>query len=457
MGKFDIADSKTVSRAVERASAARREWAETDMLERERIVSKFSDILKRRKDEIAELISTEMGKPIIEAEGEIEGALGDMGWLLSETRKIVQDETVELGKKDITARVRFQPVGVVGLITPWNFPIGTPMYKIVPALLVGNTAVFKPSELSTFCGLKIAELLKEAGIPDGVFNVITGDSVTGKLLVESDVDMVSFTGSSAAGKNVLSRGGKKLHKTVLELGGSDPFIVFEDAILEQAVNAAVFGRFLNCGQVCTAAKRIFVQKKIFDSFLESFIKKVRNLKVGNPLDRKTEIGPLVSKKQLERLERQVKDAVKKGVKTNCGGKRIGKKGYFYEPTVLTNITNSMSVFREEVFGPVASLISFETPEEAIGLANATAYGLGASVWTQNNKLAEQVARSVQSGMVWINDFGTPYPQCPQGGIKESGIGREMSRYGILEFCNLKTIVTSKDKSVKKPWWFPYSG
>jgi succinate-semialdehyde dehydrogenase/glutarate-semialdehyde dehydrogenase/succinyl-CoA reductase len=455
--EFEISDKKTVSKTVKEAKIAFNDWKKSDISEREKIIRKFSDILKKNKNEVAELISKEMGKPIIESEGEIEGSFANIDWFISNTGKILQDEEVKLDAENATAKVMFEPVGVVGLITPWNFPIDTPLWKTIPALLTGNTIVFKPSELSTLCGLKIGELLKEAGIPENMFNTITGDGITGRYLVSSKVNMISFTGSSKAGKDVLSRAGKGLKKTVLELGGSDPFIVFEDAILEQAVNAAVYGRFLNCGQVCTAAKRIFVEKKIYDSFLDSFVEKVRKLKVGNPLDRSTEIGPIVSKKQLENLERQVKDAIDNGAKVLCGGKRIKEKGYFYEPTVLTNIKKNMFVLNEEVFGPVASVLSFKSIKEVIKLANNTKYGLGASFWTQGDKTAEEMIKSIESGMIWINDFGMSYPQCPQGGIKESGIGKELSRYGVLEFCNMKTVVNSKDKTIKKPWWFPYNG
>jgi acyl-CoA reductase-like NAD-dependent aldehyde dehydrogenase len=397
-----------------------------------------------------------MGKPIIEAEGEIDGSLGDIKWFLSETKNALQDEVVDVGVEGVSAKVAFEPIGVTALITPWNFPIGTPIWKIIPALITGNTAVFKPSELSSLCGMKIAELLTEAGLPKGVFNVVTGDATTGRLLVASDVDIVSFTGSSAAGKDVYTKSGQKLNKVVLELGGSDPFIVFEGAIFEQAVNGAVFGRFLNCGQVCTSAKRIFVEKSIFRGFVNAFVEKVKALKVGDPLNRSTEIGPMVSDAQRKVLEGQVKDAVAKGARVLCGGKRVKGKGNFFEPTVFVDVKPGMRVLAEEVFGPVASVVPFNSMEQAIELANKTQYGLGASVWTQNDKTAETMARAIKSGMVWINEFGTPYPQCPQGGIKESGLGREMSKHGIHEFCNMKTIVKSADKSVRKPWWFPYS-
>ena len=455
IGEFELYSEEMVADVIKEARKSFIEWRNISISEREKFIKNFANILKEKKDEVAELITKETGKPMIEAEGEIDGALDMIEWFLSKTRNIIQDEDIKLDVEDATARIKFEPVGVVGLITPWNFPIDAPLWKIVPVLLTGNTIVFKPSELSTLCGLKIDELFKKAGLPGGIFNIITGNGTTGQYLVSSKVNMISFTGSTKAGKDVAGKAGKELKKVVLELGDRDPFIVFNDAIFEQAINAALFGRFLNCGQVCTAAKRIFIDRKIYDSFLEKFVEKVKSLKIGNPLERGTEIGPIVSEKQLKNLETQVKDALGKGAKLLCGGKELERKGYFYEPTVLTNITDDMLVAGEEVFGPVASIFSFNSIEEAIKMANNTKYGLGASVWTEDSKKAEEIVKSIESGMVWINDFGTPYPQCPQGGIKESGIGRELSKYGILEFCNMKTVVDSKDKTIKKPWWFPY--
>ncbi len=443
IGEFELSSEKIVFMAVRRAKTSFKRWKNTNISERENILKNFLEIFIRRRNEIAELITKEMGKPIIEAEGEVDEVLETVNWFLRETKNIIKDENIELERKNVFAKVKFEPIGVVGLITPWNFPISAPMWKIIPALLTGNTVVFKPSELSTFCGLKIGEMLKEAGLPEGVFNVITGDGKTGQYLVFSEVNMISFTGSATAGKDVASRAGKELKKTVLELGGSDPFIVLGDAIFEQALNAAVFGRFFNCGQVCTSAKRIIVDRKIYKSFIRKFVERVKDLKVGEPSEKETEIGPMVSKKQLNILETQVEDALKKGAKLFCGGKRLKGKGYFYKPTVLTNISDDMLVAKEEVFGPVASVFSFESIEEAIEIANDTKYGLGASVWTKDGEKVKRVVNNIESGMIWVNDFGTPHPQCPQGGIKESGIGRELSKYGVLEFCNIKTIVELK--------------
>lgn len=457
INKFEIYSKDMVDGAVSKAKQSLGGWKNLDISERKKIIKKFGELLDKNKKEVADLISNEMGKPNVEAVGEVECSIGEtVVWFLENTKKIIQDENINLCVDGVDARVSFEPIGVIGVITPWNFPIDSSLWKIIPAILVGNTVVYKPSELSTLCGLKIAELLSEAGLPDGVLNVVTGDETTGKFLVSSDINMVSFTGSSKTGRDIAVNAGKDLKKAVLELGGSDPFIVLDDAILDQAVNGALFGRFLNCGQVCTSAKRILVDSKVYNAFIEKFVEKVKKLKIGESTNKDTEIGPIVSEEQLISLESQVKDAISKGAKLLCGGERLNRKGYFYQPTVLTGIKKDMQVFNEEVFGPVASIMSFDSQEEAVEVANDTKYGLGASIWTQNKERANKMADNIQSGMVWINDFGTPYYDCPQGGIKESGIGRELSKYGVLEFCNMKTIVNTDDKTINKSWWFPYN-
>jgi len=353
---------------------------------------------------------------------------------LLNTKKYIKDESCG------PARITFEPRGVEGLITPWNYPYSTSLQKIIPALLTGNTVVFKPSELSTFCGLKIDKLFKKINLPKNVFNTITGGPQTGKYLVQSGVNMISFTGSTAAGKDIAQNAGQDLKKVVLELGGSDPFIVFEDADLDEAVAGAVAGRFENCGQICIAAKRIFVHQKIYSQFLEKFTEKAQALRVGNPLDSQTQMGPLVSKGQLRVLEIQVKDAISKGAQLLCGGKKLSGKGYFYAPTVLTGLTDDMLVAREETFGPVACIFSFENTEEALNLANNTNYGLGASVWTKDKKKIKFITENIASGMISVNSWGTHDLECPFGGVKESGLGRELSEYGVREFCNIKTII-----------------
>jgi acyl-CoA reductase-like NAD-dependent aldehyde dehydrogenase len=332
-------------------------------------------------------------------------------------------------------------VGVVGIIKPWNYPLLLPFWAVAPALLAGNTAVFKPSDFTPFVGIEIGKICQDAGIPDGVINIVTGDGSTGEYLVRSDIDIVSFTGSAETGKNIMKNSAEKLHRISLELGGSDAFIVFKDADIEEAINGAVRGRFLNCGQVCVSPKRIFVEDDIADSFIEGFVKKTRNLVIGNGLDQGTDIGPLVSMEQREKLEAQVEDAVRKDAIIECGGRIPSalQDGYYYEPTVLTGVTHEMKVMNEEVFGPVAVISVFNDMDEAIALANGTVYGLGASVWTKNLDIAMSMSSQLECGMVWINEVCTLHPQCPWCGIKQSGMGKDLSRYGIREFVSVKHV------------------
>jgi len=434
IGTFEVCSKERVFRIVKAAKKAFVFWRKTEISEREKFVKKFLEAFSKEEKQLSQLLSREMGKPITQAREETAKIPEMIRWFLLNTKKYIKDESCG------PARIKFEPRGVAGLITPWNYPYSTSLQKIIPALLTGNTVVFKPSELSTFCGLKIDKLFKKINLPKNVFNTITGGPQTGKYLVQSGVNMISFTGSTAAGKDIAQNAGQDLKKVVLELGGSDPFIVFEDADLDEAVAGAVAGRFENCGQICIAAKRIFVHQKIYSQFLEKFTEKAQALRVGNPLDSQTQMGPLVSKGQLRVLEIQVKDAISKGAQLLCGGKKLSGKGYFYAPTVLTGLTDDMLVAREETFGPVACIFSFENTEEALNLANNTNYGLGASVWTKDKKKIKFITENIASGMISVNSWGTHDLECPFGGVKESGLGRELSEYGVREFCNIKTII-----------------
>ena len=436
IGEWEIADKKAVIGAVKQARMAFGRWSETDISDRIKILEKASWELKSRKNEIATLITKEMGKPISESEGEVEATLGDMDWFLNSGKKALEDEHIDFnGKK---GRIAFAPLGVVAAITPWNFPLNNPFYKIIPTLISGNTIVWKPSELASLIAVKIFDVFK-AVLPDGVLNLTLGDETTGKALVSSKVDIISLTGSTATGRDVMKRASKGLKKVVLELGGNDPFVVLDDADLDAAVKGAVRGRFYNCGQVCSADKRFYVEKDVYDEFVRRFKEGTEALKVGNPLDRSTEIGPLVSKEQLETLERQVNDSVRMGAKALIGGRRGATRGYFYQPTLLTDVTNSMRAVREETFGPVAPVISVKDVKQAIKMANDSPYGLAASVWTKDENKAREISRQLNVGTVWLNKSGEFRAEMPWGGIKDSGVGREFSRYGFLELVNIKSI------------------
>jgi len=440
--EFEVSDKKTVSNAVKKAKIVFNEWKKTDISERAKFIIDLAQNIKNHKNELTKIITSEMGKIISEAEGEIDETVNELEWFAKEGKKYLENEVVDVKNLNVKSYLRFDPLGVVGIITPWNFPLNNPLWKIAPALLAGNTIVWKPSELTPFVSIEIAKMFQNIGIPEGVFNLVLGTDDTGKYLVDSKVDMICLTGSSETGKKVASKAGKKLKKLVLELGGSNPSIVCNDADLDKAVEGAILGRFFNCGQVCSADKRFYVEKKIANDFIEKFVEKVKNLKVGNPLDSSINLGPLVSSEQRTKIEEQVNDSVNKGAKVLLGGKKPENlsKGYFYLPTVLTNVNHKMRVIKEETFGPVAPIISVKNMKEAIRLANDSLYGLGASIWTNNLEKAEDIAKELQVGMVWINDTNTVYPECPWGGVKESGIGRELSKYGILEFVNIKPIM-----------------
>jgi succinate-semialdehyde dehydrogenase/glutarate-semialdehyde dehydrogenase/succinyl-CoA reductase len=322
---------------------------------------------------------------------------------------------------------------------PWNFPYWQALRFAAPSLIIGNTIVLKPASATMQCGIEIEKTFNKAGLPEGVFQTLVGDSSIAESLIDSNVNAITFTGSVPVGAKVAQRATSQVKKTVLELGGSDPFIVCEDADIEKASTGAVKGRFINCGQSCIASKRFIVAKNVANEFIEKFVQKAERLKVGNPLSDDTDIGPLVNASGLKKIDSQVKDSVKEGAEVLTGGEQIGKKGYFYRPTVLKNIKPKMSIAQEEVFGPVAPIIVVDDEVEAIELANNSEYGLGASIWTQDLDKAERLSSSVQSGIVSVNNVVASDPRVPFGGVKKSGFGRELSRYGMLEFVNIKSV------------------
>jgi acyl-CoA reductase-like NAD-dependent aldehyde dehydrogenase len=456
LGKACLAGKKEIAEAVGAARLAFPAWKNTDISERARIFNQIGDELLKRKQELKTLITMEMGRPLFESEIEVLLTHEMVKYFANEGKKYLEGEAIPINS-DTFSFTRFEPVGVVGIINPWNYPLLLPFWAIAPALLAGNTVVLKPSDLTPFVGIEIGKICQDAGIPDGVINVVTGDGSTGECLVRSDIDMVSFTGSAETGKNIMKNSSEKLHRISLELGGSDAFIVFKDADIEEAINGAVWGRFMNCGQVCVSPKRIFVEDNIADSFIEGFVNKAKKLLIGNGLDPGTDIGPMVSMEQREKLKLQVEDAVKRGAIIECGGRipASPQDGYYYEPTVLTGATPEMKVMHEEVFGPVAVISVFDNMDEALALANGTEYGLGASIWTKNLDIAMRMSSQLECGMVWVNEVCTLHPQCPWGGIKHSGMGKDLSRYGIREFVSVKHVNINFGTEKTRQWWFPY--
>jgi acyl-CoA reductase-like NAD-dependent aldehyde dehydrogenase len=349
------------------------------------------------------------------------------------------------------SEIVFEPLGVVGIIKPWNYPLELPFWAIAPALVTGNTVVFKPSEHSSFVGLEIGKFFEEAGLPAGVLNIITGDGSAGKILVQHDfVNMISFTGSVSTGREIAVECAKRLRKCSLELGGNDAAIIEADVDLELASNGLVWGAFCNSGQVCVKAKRIFINEEILDELTEKIVEKTNSLRSG------IDYGPIVSEKQLKMIESKIKDAVSKGAKILTGGRRVdGINGYFFLPTVMTNLDMTMNLMNEECFGPVLPIISVKDTTDAIERANHSIYGLGGSVWTSNLEKGVKIAKSIQAGMVWVNDVNVAFPETPWGGIKNSGLGVELSEFGIYEFVQPKHINIEISSNTRRDWWYPY--
>ena len=397
----------------------------------------FANELKKENENLARIATNEMGKPIKEARSEVEKCAWVMEYYADNGQILSTDEVVNTDARKTV--IRFQPIGVIGSIMPWNFPYWQALRFAAPSLIIGNTIVLKPASATMQCGIEIEKTFNKAGLPEGVFQTLVGDSSIAESLIDSNVNAITFTGSVPVGAKVAQRATSQIKKTVLELGGSDPFIVCEDADIEKASAGAVKGRFINCGQSCIASKRFIVVKNVANEFIEKFVQKAERLRLGDPLSDDTDIGPLVNTNGLKKIDSQVKDSVKEGAEVLTGGEQIGKKGYFYRPTVLKNINPKMSIAQEEVFGPVAPIIVAGDEVEAIELANDSEYGLGASIWTQDLDKAERLSSSVQSGIVSVNNVVASDPRVPFGGVKKSGFGRELSRYGMLEFVNIKSV------------------
>ncbi len=446
VGELEISTSEDVSDAVSRAKTAFLKWKDVPIDERIRYIKKYRDKVAEHKEEIAKLTTLEMGKPIKQSLEDVDFELGFIDYYIEKGKENLANEVV-FNEKNEHYRIVFEPYGVAAVIAPWNFPLSMADSGILPALIAGNTVVFKPSEYTSLSQKKAVDLLKETGIPEGVVNIVIGDGSVGKILVDSPIDLVWFTGSTKTGHEIYRKCGEKFIKALCELGGSSAGIVFADAKLEVILETLYWSRFLNCGQVCSAVKRLFIERSVYNDVLQKYIARLHNAKIGDPSKEDIDIGPLVSKKQLQRLEEQVNDAVSKGAKLEIGGKRPSgiefDKGNYFEPTILTNVTFDMKVMNEEVFGPVLPVIPFDTEEEVIEMANRTEYGLTSEIYTSDIAKGERLAKALQSGVVAINTTGYYKPVCPIGGYKNSGIGREYGRIGMQEFAQVKLIAVAR--------------
>ncbi|WP_421578526.1 NAD-dependent succinate-semialdehyde dehydrogenase, partial [Shinella sp. M31] len=427
--------------AIDAAHKAQGIWAARPAKDRSILLRKWFDLIIANADELAAILTAEMGKPLAEAKGEILYAASYVEWYAEEAKRI-NGETIPAPSADKRMLVIKQPVGVVGTITPWNFPAAMIARKIAPALAVGCTVVSKPAEQTPLSAIALAVLAEKAGIPAGVFNVILGTdgpAIGKELCFNPKVRKISFTGSTEVGRILMRQCSDQIKKVSLELGGNAPFIVFDDANLDAAVEGAMASKYRNAGQTCVCANRIYVQSNVYDVFAEKLAKKVAELSVGNGFDKGVTIGPLIEEAAIGKVEAHIADAVSKGATVVAGGKRIAGSGTFFEPTVLKGVARGMTVAREETFGPVAPLFRFDTVEDVIEQANDTEFGLAAYFFAGDLKKVWKVAEALEYGMVGVNTGLISSEAAPFGGIKQSGLGREGSAHGADDYLELKYV------------------
>ena len=465
VGRAPLRSPNEVARAVARAREAQKGWAARSFGERASVVMRARALVLDEMDEIASLISRESGKPAAEALSmEVVPTLDLMQYFARNTARLLKDEKIDIGLYRLlgrASRIEYRPVGVVGIISPWNFPWAIPLGEVVMALMAGNSVVLKPSELTPLVALKMADVFRRAGLSDGLLEAVTGDGSTGAALVESGVDKIMFTGSVATGRRVAESAARRLTPVVLELGGKDPMIVFEDADLELAAGAAVWGAFANSGQACASVERCYVHESVAADFLKRVVEKTRALRQG--AGEGFDLGAMSSERQLRTVESHVRDAVARGAKVHTGGRAAdidaaaGARGTFYEPTVLTDVDHTMPVMREETFGPVLPVMTFKSEEEAVRLANDSPFGLTASVWTKNLRRGRRLAKAIEAGTVMVNEvlYTHGIAQTPWGGLKQSGLGRTHGRLGLLEMVSPVHIHVNSLARFEDLWWFGY--
>lgn len=437
----DVADlgQEQVTQAIHAADSAWSGWRELTAKERAAILRRWFKLILAAKEDLAVIMTTEQGKPLTEARNEVLYGASFIEWFAEEAKRLYGD-IIPTHSRDKRLLVIKQPIGVAAAITPWNFPLAMITRKVAPALAAGCPVVIKPSELTPLSALALAKLAQDAGFPDGVFNVVTStqSAAVGKTICEdSRVRKLSFTGSTAVGKLLAQQCSANVKKVSLELGGNAPFIVFDDAELDAAVTGAIISKFRNAGQTCVCTNRIFVQETVFETFSEKFRIAVDALVVGNGIDENTEIGPLIEARAIRKVEKLIADALDNGASLLTGGKRVDELSNGFQPTILTNVNNTMAIAQEEIFGPVATLIPFQTESEAISMANDTSSGLAAYFYARDISRIWRVSEALEYGMVGINEGIISTEVAPFGGIKESGIGREGSKYGIDDYIELK--------------------
>jgi acyl-CoA reductase-like NAD-dependent aldehyde dehydrogenase len=460
--ELQCASDADVYAAVSKARSAQEKWATSDLLDRIAILRQFQSQLHLKKTRIAEGITLETGKPLVEAlTTEVLVVLDSARFLIENAYRLLAGESVphgNLAAKLKRGRLVREPHGVIGIISPWNYPFSIPATEALAALVAGNAVVLKPSEVTSLVALELQFLLRTAGVPADIFQVVVGDGGTGAALAHSQIDKLVFTGSVATGKRVAAAAAERLLPTVLELGGKDPLLVLADADIDVASSAAIWGAFVNAGQTCLSVERCYVHRNLYAEFLDACVEKTKKLHVGNGMDSATDVGPMIHERQLGIVESHVEDAVARGARLLTGGRRLPDLGpNFYEPTVLADVTHEMRIMREETFGPVLPVMAFDSDDEAITLANDSEYGLAASIWTRDGSRGEKMALRLHAGTVMVNDVVSCFgiSEAPHGGVKASGLGRTHGRFGLEEMIRLKYVDSDLMPTLKKVWWYGY--